>query len=465
MALPADEIDLLTQLNARVRKQRRNDELLLRYYQGRQRVEQLGMAIPPEMRRFLVITNWCRTLVDTINDRQQVRWMTLPGQEEADPQLQAISDANNLDAHVAMFNADRMIFGRAFMSVGSNEDDPNLPLVRVESPRQMSAIVDTRTEKMTAAARFYRGDSDSGPSDTKATLYLPNVTIWVERGRNGWTEIERDVHNLGAVPVVMHLNRRMSGGWSGESQMSDIIPLVDSGARSLTNLQFAQEAHGIPAIGATGVAKGDFVDDDGKPIPQFEAYFDAIKILTKADAKWFQFTAADLKNFETALNVYRTEAATLTGFPGRFFGLNTTNPPAEGAIVADETKLIRSVEAQNKQVGMTLGWMGALALRFVNGEWVTGNRVRVEWFDPATPTVAQRMDAVTKAVAAGILSREGAWDELGWSAQRKAKEKQYLAEQAQQTNESILDPVTLAAVKAAAGNTSNAAGGAGGDAQ
>ena len=85
------------------------------------------------------------------------------------------------------------------------------------------------------------------------------------------------------------------------------------------------------------------------------------------------------------------------------------------------------MEAQNAQVGMTLGWVGALALRFATGEWVTGNRVRVEWFDPATPTVAQRMDATVKAVAAGILSREGAWDELGWSEARKAKEKAYFA--------------------------------------
>jgi hypothetical protein len=85
------------------------------------------MAIPPAMRRFLVITNWCRTVVDTINDRQQVRSLILPGEETADPQLRAIWDANNLSAHLAMFNRDRMIYGRAFMSVGPNEDNPTCP--------------------------------------------------------------------------------------------------------------------------------------------------------------------------------------------------------------------------------------------------------------------------------------------------------------------------------------------------
>ncbi|KAB2807003.1 phage portal protein [Pimelobacter simplex] len=129
-----------------------------------------------------------------------------------------------------------MIFGRAFMSVGTNEDDPDLPLVRVESPRQMAAIIDTRKERIEAAARFYRKDGDRG-SQARATLFKPNETIQVERGPEGkWIEVDRDDHKLGAVPIVMHLNRRLSGSWSGESQMTDIIPVVDSAARSLTNL-------------------------------------------------------------------------------------------------------------------------------------------------------------------------------------------------------------------------------------
>lgn len=436
MTLTPSEISLIDRMKRDLDAQNSTDELHLRYYQGRQRVEQLGMAIPPAMRRFLVVTNWCRTVVDTIKDRQQVRALILPGEETADPQLRAIWDGSNLSAHVAMFNVDRMVYGRAFMSVGTNESNPSLPLVRVESPREMAALVDVRSEVVLAAARFY-GTDDTGLSPTNVTLYLPNETVWVEKQRGRWVEVDRDEHRLGAVPVVMHLNRRMSGGWVGETEMSDVMPLVDAAARSLTNLQFAQEAHGIPRMFMTGVTQGDFVDADGKPIPMFEAYFDAIHTLSKSDAKVGQLSAADLKNFETAVEIYGKQAAVLTKFPARYFGLLTSNPPAEGAIRADEAGLIRSVEAQNEQVGMTLGWVGALALRFATGEWVEGNRVRVDWHDPATPTVAQRMDAVTKAVSMGILSREGAWDELGWSEARKAKERSYFAEEQ-------ADPVLLA---------------------
>src|SRR5690606_40060974 len=113
-------------------------------------------------------------------------------------------------------------------------------------------------------------------------------------------------------------------------------------------------------------------------------------------AKWGQFDAADLKNFETASNIYGQQAALTYGFPARYFGITTTNPPAEGAIRADEIELINAVEDKNEAEGMVLGWMGALALRFSTGQWVEGNRVRVDYFDPGTPTVAQRVDALSK---------------------------------------------------------------------
>lgn len=459
MALTPSELELIERMKRDLDAQAVNDQLMRRYYEGRQRVEQLGMAIPPNMRKFLVITNWCRTLVDTINDRQQVRSLILPGEETADPALRAIWDANNLGAHLAMFNVDRMIYGRAYLSVGTNEDDRELPLVRVESPREMTALVDVRRERMVAAARFFGTDPRTGTGPTNVTLYLPDETVWVEHGSDGrWYEVDRDQHRLGAVPVVMHLNRRSSGGWAGESQMSDVIPLVDSAARSLTNLQFAQEAHGVPSLWATGVSRGDFVDASGEPIPQFEAYFDAIKILSDKDAKWGQFSAADLKNFETALRLYGTQASVVTGFPARYFGITSSNPPTEGAIRADESTLVRGVEAQNDQVGMTLGWAGALALRFSTGDWVPGNRVRVDWFDPATPTVSQREDALAKRRAAGVLSREGYWDELGWSEARKAKERAYFDAE-QRDPFAFLDPVTQAAMKGAAGGDTDAGAG------
>ena len=256
MALSPSEIQTIDRLRQQWESQGKADELNLRYYLGRQRVEQLGMAIPPSMRKFLVVANWPRVVVDTMRSRQRMRSMMLAGEDTVNPQLLAARRATNLDAHLAMFETDVLVYGRGFLSCGSNEAAAGSPLVRAESPRQMVAEVDIRTETMLAAARFYGTDEQTGATPTNVTLYLPEVTVWVARGGDGrWVEVDRDPHGLGRVPIVMHLNRRMSGEWAGESEMSDIIPITDAAARSLTNMQFAQESHGIPRMWMTEIGR------------------------------------------------------------------------------------------------------------------------------------------------------------------------------------------------------------------
>lgn len=444
MALSSSENGLLAKLYAQLYATATTDELLLRYYESSQRFQHIGLALPSKYRdSYNVVTSGPAVVVDSVVDRQQVRAFVIPGEGDNDDRLQDIAQASNLDAQLQMFNRDRRIYGRAFISVGSNESDPELPLVRVESPREMVALLDQRRETVAAAARFYGTDSDTGVTPILATLYLPDVTVWVAKSlADGvWVEVDRDEHRLGEVPIFLHLNRRMSGSWTGRSALtSSILSIVDGACRNLTNMQFAIESHGIPRVWMTGVARGDFIDKNGDPIPQWEAYFNAIHTLTNPDAKIGQLIASDLKNFETAQLMYAREMGQSTGFPISYFGVTTANPAAEGAIRGEEARLIRRTEAENTEVGVTLGWAMATAYRFATGDRVKGNRVRVDWFDPATPTVAQRMDAVVKAKQSGIVSREGAWDELGWSEARKARERAYFAQ------ESAADPEVAAAM-------------------
>lgn len=430
MPLQPSEVAVLDKLYAALQETASADELNLRYYLGVQRFEHIGLALPPEYRQgYEVVTSGPAVVVDSVVERQEVRSLILPGEETADPTLRAIWDGSNMDVGLQMFNRDRRIYGRSFISVGANERDEARPLIRVESPREMAAFVDRRHEVATAAARFY-GVDEQGRTPTNATLYLPDSTVWLERSTmtGRWLEVDRDAHGLSEVPIFMHLNGRLSGAWQGRSALTrPILTTVDGACRNLTNLQFAVEAHGVPRVWMTGVARGDFVDADGKPLPVWEAYFNAIHTLANEDAKIGQLTAADLKNFETAQVMYAREMSAATGFPASYFGITTANPPAEGAIVGEEKRLVRRCQLENTEVGMTLGWVGAMAYNFATGQRIEGNRVRVAWHNPATPTEAQRTDAVVKLFQSKAISREGLWDRLGMSEAEKAKERAYFA--------------------------------------
>lgn len=425
MALPRTEAETLDRLYQRLLRRRKADRRHYEYVRLERVVEQIGMAVPPELRRFLVLLGWPRVVVDTIRDRQQERAYLMAGAEEADETLQRIATDNNLTAQLKLWRQDYLTYGRGFLSVGPRGEDGRAR-VRVESPKVMELEADPYGEKATAAARFIEPrDAFGALLPRHATLYLDGVTKIVERDGNRWNEVQ--VFETGRpVPIVMHLNRGWSGELEGESELTEIIPLTDGAVRSITDMQVAQEAHGVPSIWATGVTQGDFVDPaTGKPLSQFETYFDVVKMLTNPDGKWGQFTAADLENFETALRIYGIQAAIATGFPARDFGVTSANPASEGAVTADEIKLVRKVESKNEAEAVTLGWAMALAYEVATGDAVPENGVRVEYRNPATPTVAQREDALSKRRAAGVLSREGYWDELGWSEARKAKERAY----------------------------------------
>lgn len=429
MALSSTELDLVSELTLKAAELDIEDRRHLEYYEGVQRLSQLGIAVPPELRRFVTIVNWPRVVVDTIEHRQDVKSLLLPGRITSDDGLMELWRANNLDSELSLLNADQMIYGRGFVCVGSNDEDPDNPLITVESPREITAKVDHRTRRMLAALRVY--DIQDGVPQA-LTLYRPDETVWAVREDGEWVDVDRDQHNLGRVPVVMFLNRRRTGQWTGRSEMEDIIPLTDAAARSLTNLQVAAETHSVPQKWVLGASKGDFVDADGNPIPAWQSYFGAIWAHGNKDASVGQFTASDLKNFHDTVNHYGQLASSVTGFPGKYFGLFTANPAAEGAIRADEAQMVKTIERKNATTGNSLAWVLGIARRIQTGEWEDGNRITVEWQDPGTPTFSQKADALQKlAGGVPIISREGAWDEMGWSEARKDRERGYFHEESE----------------------------------
>ena len=423
--LPLDESKLVDDLSRRLFTSYPDDQRFDRYYEGSQRLTHIGLAVPPELRKFETVLNWCRTVVDSVSDRMRMKAFYLPGEDRASEALRESWDYNNLDSESIAHHQEMLILGRGFVSVGANEEDPEFPLIQVENPRELAVDIDHRHRRLRAAVRVMPSENDAPGTPSNAVLYLPDSTMRLKRHQGRWVVEDRDDHGLGRVPLVMFLNRRRVGQWTGVSEMVDAIPLVDAAARSLTNLQLAGETHSVPQKYVLGMSKGDFVDAEGKPIPAWEAYFNAIWANQNKDAKVGQFAASDLSNFHNTVDHYASKLAGLYGLPARYVGITSVNPAAEGAIRAEEARLILNVEKKAALAGDGWGWVMGLVERFRTGEWVSGSRIKTDWFDAGTPTYAQRADALTKMYNSGqgILSREGVWEELGWSEARMERER------------------------------------------
>ncbi|MEV0247957.1 phage portal protein [Nocardia sp. NPDC050712] len=433
--LADDERDMVNKLTGRLANRSREDKLYDAYYEGAQRLKHIGLAVPEDLRIFELVVNWPCSYLDEVARRQKVKRVYRPGAEQVDSTLQEAFDVNNLAAEIPILATENMIFGRVFMTVGSNEDDPEHPLITVESPRQMSCLVNQRRRRMDAALRKYQEEDGTHV----ATLMLPDKTIQLRATSNGWDIDEVgddngvDQHNLGKVPAVMFLNRRRLGKWTGTTEMRDIIPITDACARTLTDLQYGVETVAVPKRYAIGISKGDFVDKDGNPLPAWQSYYQAMWATQKSskDVSIGQLPGADLSNFHDTVRMYAELASSVTGLPFRYFGANTANPAAEGAIRADESRVISNAESKNAVLGVGLSWVFALYERFRTTAWPeAGEQIAIEWRDPATPTKAEMADAIQKLNGGTpVLSREGSWDEMGWDEARKTRERGYFDDQ------------------------------------
>ncbi|AXH89417.1 phage portal protein [Micromonospora aurantiaca] len=438
MALSEDEKTTLGRLHLKLLREQRRLQVLNAYYEGEQRVEQLGLAVPPELRQFLTIVNWPGTYVDAIEERLDVEGFRLPGSTEADADLWQVWQENELDEESQLGHLDALALKRSFIVVGAGDDtpdaadadgeagdrDPATPLVTVESASEVTVELSPRTRRVSAGAKMYVDRDADGGAQQRATLYLPDVTVWVERRNGRWEELDRDEHRLGVVPVVPLVNRPRLSKRDGRSQLDRVIHLTDAAARALTNAQLATEIMAIPQRYVLGASKGDFVDKDGKQLAAWEAYFGAIWALASKDAKVGQFTAADLSNFKTIVDHYASLVAGVTGLPMRYLGQSTTNPPSAEGIRADESRLIKTCERFHRTAGGA--WERAMRLvrRIQDGDWNPElAQLETLWRDPATPTRAQQADAAVKLVTAGILPVEAAWEDMGYSAVRRAKLK------------------------------------------
>lgn len=449
----SDDLAVISGLTRELNRRRALHDELADAYTGQRQVEMIGMAAPERMRGFEFPLNWARVTVDSVENRQDVKALIRPGSEIDDPALREAWESNDMDLQGPLLHRENLVQGHAFAAVSANPDDPEHPHITVESSRSMIAQVDPRTRSIRAALRLY-ADPFREQSPQYATLYLPDRTAWLERD-SAWGVVDRDDHNLGRVPVVMSLNRRLPGAWFGESEMTDVLGPMDMATRTLMNLQLAMEIAAIPRRWAANVSRDDFIGPDGKPRSSWEAAMDAVWAAVGKNGqepKFGQFDAADPGGFVKVITALAEQCSSITGLPVRYFGQNTANPASEGAIRADEARLIKNVERKNREMGAFWGWVLGLYERFRTGEWLpTSERIAVEWHDPATPTVAQRMDAIVKAKQSGILSRSGSWDELGWSEARKAKESAYFATEA-------ADPEIQAAVALLNGGTGVTAG-------
>ncbi|MFE7398841.1 phage portal protein [Streptomyces sp. NPDC057557] len=394
------------------------------YYEGTQPLSYMAPELQQELQETVrqVVINWPRLVVDSVEERLDVEGFRFPNEPDSDDELWRIWQANDMDEQSQQGHLDALVMGRAYVVIGTREDDDTTPLVTVESALDMYAEFDPRTRVVRAAVKRWSEEGESG-TVAHATLYLPESTSWWVQEKGRWAEDlehERDDHEIGEVMVEVLANRPRLKCPNGVSELADVIPVSDAACKVATDMMVSAEYHATPRRVAFGFGEEDFVDANGRKVSAFSRIIGRMwateKNRKEDGADVIQFSEASLSNFHETIKLLASLVASLSGMPPHFLGHATDNPASADGIRSAETRLVKRSERRQRGNGGTWERVNRKVMRLRDGAWNTDARsLETIWRDASTPTVAQVADAAVKKFAAKIVPLRQTREDLGYT--------------------------------------------------
>jgi len=396
------------------------------YFRNEQQLEvNASKAVRLAYQRLMNLSRmcWAELVVEATRERMNVQGFRTGGDSdtEADKDAWRIWQSNSLDADSALVHRASLEFGCSYVIVGGPEDEVGgEPLITIEDPRQVAVAYDPRYRRTPLAAiKLYH---DEMLDRWVAWLYLPGEvrqavsgagtgSRWTP-GADEWSSwnwvgppLELPPSARQVVPVVAFPNQIDIQGQSyGEYERH--IPTIDR-----INYQILQrlEVATLQAFRQRAV-KGNFPthDDTGQEIDYndvFSADPGALWQLPETAELW-ESGGVDLNPILQSVKADVADLAAATRTPLYYLFPDAANGSAEGASTQKEGAIFKALDRM-KQAGES--WERVMALAFlVKGDTKRASRLDMEviWANPAAYSLAERYDAATKAVAAGVPWRQ-----------------------------------------------------------
>ncbi|OXM53762.1 MULTISPECIES: phage portal protein [Amycolatopsis] len=424
---------------------------LLDYYEGRQKLSymhpELEATLDERVRQ--VVINWPRLVVDALEERIDLNGFRLGGKPDVDRELDHVAQYNDLDAGYQQAHVTAMVMKRAYAIVGTNprRADAKYPLVTIESPLEVHVELDPATRRVIAAIKRWHDVAPDGALRWYVTLYRPDYTVTFVAApeAGGYVEVSRDDHLLGEVLVVPIVNRPQLWAPLGTSELADVIPLSDAACKVATDMMISGEFHAMPRRWALGFDEDDFTDKDGKKVSVWQTIAGKIwsTSKTKKDdgVEVGQFNEADLTNFHNTLRALATMVSTVSGLSLHNLGYSSDNPASADGIRAAEARHVKRAERRIK--GFETAWERIMRLVMLVRDGSVPDDARwmeTSWADCATPTFAQKSDAVVKLYQADkLVPRRMARRTLGYSPTQIADMER---EDREDVTRTLYDPAT-----------------------
>ncbi|MFR9837523.1 phage portal protein [Corynebacterium striatum] len=394
-----------------------------RRYCGLQPLRYTSDEVTGDLKEFSV--NICRLAVNSVAERiRPKRILASVGTEDFSETATQLWLDSNLDQVLQSVIADALALGSAYLITWT--DQYGVPMITAESAKHVVTEHDPVNNEVTGAIkRWFEKDHLGSVVAEHVIHYGPDEISHYIRSGQGKLVLQDSIFNpLGEVPVTPLINYDRLADEHGHSVIDDLGQLVDALSKILADMIVASESVARPKRWAAGVDLEDSADGftadgvvedsavEGQAVSPF-AEGNSMWTVESPDAKFGQLEGANLTGYRTAVDLILQQIMAVSALPAHMVGVTTSTPASADAIRAAEASLTARAESRIKVLGLAVEKAVRLMVAIAAEDDARNVRVSINWANPATRSIAQEADAVTKLLSFGVLTVDEAREKIG----------------------------------------------------
>lgn len=407
--------------------------------------------------------NMCPAIVDSITDRLQVTGTVIeageapeevetpipreppaPGEIPAPPpapkatpediagsQLWSIWRANRMDLRAGRVHKEAVKMGDSFVIVWKDPETSN-PRIYPQDSRRIYVHYADETEVIDWAVKVWIAPDKRA----RANLYTRDVIERYETAQPIRPSLGLPSEKAVFVPLadaedgdgptvantwdqvpVFHFANDADIGEYGSSELRDVLPIQDALNKSVADMLVAMEFASYPQRYATGLQQ-ETDPVTGKEKLAFQPGVDRLWLSGDTDAKFGEFSAADLDQLINVQNRFKAAAADVVGVPAHYMQMTPGSWPSGESLKTSESRFVAKIE--DRQIAFGNVWADVLTFCAAIAGIDLPGQIAVNWKNASPRSDADMATVATAKKQVGV-SNEQLQRELGYTEEQIAQ--------------------------------------------
>lgn len=400
-----------------------------RYYEMKQKPFDLGISVPPHLKRLEQVIGWAAKSVDSLANRSQFDGFVCED-ENTLLTLQNICTRNNLKRKYRKAVRSELKHSCAFAAVTSTLD--NHAQINVYPATAAAALWSDHLGRISAGMVVVDRDNSARGEGRPIWIdvFTDEAIIEIRYINGGWVA-DYNYHGMGRCLMEALVHNATLDRPMGTSRISRaVMNICDSAMRASVRSEISSEFFTSPQKYLLGADKEAL---EGKS--KWDAYIGNIFAVSRSKTGEVpQFGQLSQGSMQPHIDYMRALAARFSGetnIPINELGIVSDNPSSAEAIYASKEALVIDAQNLNADNGEALQRIAQMALAVEQKsdlETVQAQTLNLQtkFKNPALPSLVSQADAIVKAISAfnWMANSDVALEEFGFSDEQVQRLKQ-----------------------------------------